>query len=161
MAVIGLQHASFKTIGLVDVAKQFGVNWYLTTGVYVSGGKLLNTLDTCHPWSFVPLKLVKLYSIVPPPLSVASTVIEPTFVGQVGCTPDVVNSIVGGGVKKLESYIIKALPSAPSLPAGLLVAPICVILKPCISDSEDTRAVNGNIVTKISCPKSVGIPVVK
>ena len=44
-----LNPASTNTIGLFDTAKHVGVDWYLTTGVYVSGGKLLNTFDACHP----------------------------------------------------------------------------------------------------------------
>ena len=54
--------------------------------------------------------------MVPPPLSVASIVIEPKFVGQVGCTALVVASIVGGGVKNAGSYSTNTLPS-PASPA--------------------------------------------
>ena len=52
--------------------------------------------------------------MVPPPLSVASMVIDPSIDGHVGCTALVVGSIVGGGVKKAGSYITNTLPSPPS-----------------------------------------------
>ena len=105
-----VQATSFKVIGLLETAKHVGVDWYLTEGVYVAGGKLLNKLEACHG----PAAPLTLYSIAPPPLSVASIVIEPWFVGHVGWSTLVVTSIVGGGVKNAGSYKTNTFPSPPS-----------------------------------------------
>ena len=91
-------------------------------------------LDSCQG----PAAALTLYSIAPPPLSVASIVIDPRFEGHEGCVPAVVISIDGGGTKNNESYKINALPSPPSPDA-----PLCVILIPLISVPAGTNAVNG------------------
>ena len=75
-----VQLAEFKIIGSKASSTQEGEDVYLTATVYDAGGKLLNTFDVCHG----PEDPLTLYSIAPPPLSVASTVIEPKLVRQSG-----------------------------------------------------------------------------